>query len=56
MRNLKAALSYNFSSENSYLKLFQIANQNLILVMKEEQASKLVRNRNDNRKEMRPAK
>lgn len=36
MRNLKSALSYNLSSENLYLKLFQIANQNLSLVQKEE--------------------
>ena len=43
MRNLKSAYSYNLSSENSYLKLFQIANQNLSLVLKEEHAGKVVK-------------
>jgi hypothetical protein len=31
------------NSENSYLKLFQIANQNLSLVQKEERANRLVK-------------
>jgi hypothetical protein len=43
MRNLKSAPSYNLRSENSYLKLFQIANQNLSLVQKEERASRLLK-------------
>ena len=43
MRNLKSSLSYNLNSENSYLKLFQIANQNLSLFLKEEQTGKLMR-------------
>ena len=43
MRNLKSTLSYNLSSENSYLKLFQIANQNLSLVQKEEHSIRLLK-------------
>ena len=43
MRNLKSNLSYHLSSENSYLKLFQIANQNLSLVQKEERAGRLLK-------------
>lgn len=43
MRNLKSALSYNLSSENLYLKLFQIANQNLSLVQKEERTGRLMK-------------
>ncbi len=43
MGNMKSALSYNLSSENSYLKLFQIADQNLSLFLKEERASKLMK-------------
>ena len=43
MRNLKSTLSYNLSSENSYLKLFQIANQNLSLVQKEEHSNRLLK-------------
>ena len=40
MRNLKSALSYDLSSENSYLKLFRIANQNLNLFLMEERTGK----------------
>lgn len=43
MRNLKSALSYNLTTENLYLKLFQIANQNLSLVLQEERASRLLK-------------
>jgi hypothetical protein len=38
MAPLKTILNYNNPSENLYLKLFQIANQNLSLVQKEEKA------------------
>lgn len=51
MRNLKLALTYNLSSENSYLKLFQIANQNLSLVQKEERANRLLKRSYLRRKE-----
>lgn len=43
MTNLKSTLNYNLTSENLYLKLFQIANQNLSLVQKEERANKLLK-------------
>lgn len=45
MRNLKSTLSYNLSSENSYLKLFQIANQNLSLVQKRGTFEQIVEKR-----------
>ena len=41
MRNMKSVFNYSLSSENSYLRLFQIAIQNLSLVLKEERSSKL---------------
>jgi hypothetical protein len=40
MTNLKSSLNYPLTSENLYLKLFQIANQNLSLVQQEEQVNK----------------
>lgn len=43
MTNLKLTLNYKLNSENSYLKHFQIANQNLNLVLKEERVNKLVK-------------
>jgi hypothetical protein len=43
MKNVKSTLNYNLTSENLYLKLFQIANQNLSLVQKEERASRLLK-------------
>lgn len=42
MKSLKYSLRYSLNAENSYLKLFQIAHQNLSLVMKEERSNKLV--------------
>ena len=41
MRNMKSVFNYSLSSENSYLRLFQIAIQNLSLVLKEERSSNL---------------
>lgn len=41
MTNLKSTLNYNLTSESLYLKLFQIANQNLNLVQKEEKDFKV---------------
>ena len=52
MRNLKSALSYDLSSENSYLKLFQIANQNLNLLLQEERTGRSIK-RNYLEKEIR---
>ena len=56
MTNLKSTLNYNLTSENLYLKLFQIANQNLSLVQKEERAGKLLKRDYLDKKEQRYAK
>lgn len=40
MINLKPTFHYNLNPIDSYLKLFQLANQNLIMVMKEQQKGK----------------
>ena len=56
MTNSKAALNYNLTSENLYLKLFQIANQNLNLVQKEERASRLMKRNYLEKKEERHLK
>jgi hypothetical protein len=56
MTNSKAALNYNLTSENLYLKLFQIANQNLNLVQKEERASRLMKRNYLEKKEERHVK
>jgi len=53
MTNLKSNLNYNLTPENLYLKLFQIANQNLILVQKEERANKLLKGDYRDKKEAR---
>ena len=51
MRNLRSSFSYNGSSENSYLKLFQTAHQNLNLFLKEERAAGSTRKNYLGRKE-----